>query len=473
MTIHESVEISRMSRFQAAVVGICLVINVVEGFDVLVMAFAASGIADEWSLSQSSLGLLLSSGLVGMAAGSALVAPLADRFGRRPITTVALVLCAAGMAVAALSTGPVILGLGRVLTGVGVGATVASLPVIITELTPKPLRGTMIALYAAGLPAGGILGGAMAQLLVSEHGWRAPFVVGGLLTAALVVIVIVSMPESLQYLQHRQPKNALTNMNRTLQRMGLPLLSTMPDPSATQPRLPAHSVLNRSNAPRTLLLWLCYFVLMGGFYFAASWTPRLLEQSGLSTQQGINAGLLLNLGGLLGTVLLGILALKTARSTLTATGFLACGVSFLAMTQALGSPSAALTVAIAIGVFVNASAAGLHSIGPELYSAAVRATGMGWAMGVGRVGALTAPVVAGVLLDKAWSPESLFGAIAWPMVAAAIAVLVMTRPAQPRRASVQPARNHWNNERNAGESRSAAPLSSQPRRGRRPGSHSV
>lgn len=408
MPSQRSTEDSPLTVRNTAVVGLCLLINVVEGFDVLVMAFAASGVAGEWTLSESAVGLLLSSGLVGMAVGSVLIAPLADRFGRRPVTTFALVLCGLGMVLAALSTDPVMLGSGRVLTGLGVGATVASLPVIITELTPKRWRGSMIALYAAGLPAGGILGGAVAVLLISGHGWRAPFAVGAVVTVILAVIVFVAMPESQQYRQHGR---------------------------GTGTRVAVRSILDRNNAAPTALLWLSYFVLMGGFYFAASWTPRLLEQSGFSGQQGLSAGMLLNLGGLAGTLLFGVLALHASRRSLTAIGFFCCGLAFLAMTYALGSLHTALAAAIAIGLFVNACAAGLHSIGPELYSAPVRATGMGWAMGVGRIGALTAPVLAGVLLDNAWSPESLFRVLAWPMVAAALAVLVMTARARTNAAS--------------------------------------
>jgi MFS family permease len=412
MSTQRSTEDSRLTRRNIAVVGLCLLINVVEGFDVLVMAFAASDVAGEWTLSESAVGLLLSSGLVGMAVGSVLIAPLADRFGRRPVTTLALMLCGVGMIVAALSTDPVILGFGRVLTGLGVGATVASLPVIITELTPKRWRGSMIALYAAGLPAGGILGGAVAALLISGHGWRAPFVVGAVLTVILAVIVIVAMPESQQHQQRGWGTGGQ--------------------------RIAARSILDRNHAVPTVLLWLSYFVLMGGFYFAASWTPRLLEQSGFSGGQGFSAGVLLNLGGLVGTLLFAALVLRASRRTLTAAAFFCCGLAFLAMTFALGSLPTALAAAIAIGLFVNVCAAGLYSIGPELYSAPVRATGMGWAMGFGRIGALTAPILAGVLLDNAWSPESLFRMLAWPMVAAALAVLLMTAHTRKNAASLQP-----------------------------------
>lgn len=400
MTEQPSTRRAKLTRFNAPVVGLCLLINVVEGFDVLVMAYAASGVAEQWSLSESAVGLLLSCGLGGMALGSVVIAPLADVFGRRAVTAVALVMCAYGMAVAAASPNAAILGLGRVLTGLGVGATVASLPVIITELTPQRLRGTMIAVYAAGLPVGGILGGAVAGLVVEQHGWRAPFVVGAVLTMGLVAVVAAVMPESQQ-------------SSRTKVRA--------PDESRIRPR----SILGSRTVVTSVSLWLAYFVLMGGFYFAASWTPRLIEQSGFSGQESVGAGVLLNVGGIVGTLAFAFLALTASRASLTVVAFAAAAFAFFGMTFALSSVAAALTATVVIGLFVNSAAAGLNSISPELYPASIRATGVGLAMGVGRIGALIAPVVAGILLDTGWRPDALFQLVAWPMLVAAGAVLLI------------------------------------------------
>ncbi|MFF5584874.1 MFS transporter [Streptomyces hygroscopicus] len=211
-----------MTAFQAGVVGMCLVISLFEGFDVLVIAFAASGIAKEWSLTASQVGLLLSSSLVGMALGSALIAPLSDRIGRRPHTLICLAVCAVGMLLATVSTGFWFLGVCRLLTGLGAGGMVAGLPVIITEYSPRRFRGTMIALYGTGLPVGGMLGGSVAVLVTSAYGWRAGFLVGAVLTFAILVVVALALPESLDYLISRRPEGALEKVNKLLGRMRLP-----------------------------------------------------------------------------------------------------------------------------------------------------------------------------------------------------------------------------------------------------------
>ncbi|GAA3793260.1 MULTISPECIES: MFS transporter [Amycolatopsis] len=432
MSVRDSIDRSGMSRFQIRVIAICLVINLVDGFDVLVMSFAAPGVAGEWGLTDSRVGVLLSSGLVGMALGSAVLAPLADRIGRRPLTLICLTVCTAGMALAALSTGFEMLAACRLLTGLGIGGMVASLPVVITEYAPQRLRGTMIALYGMGLPLGGVLGGAVAKLVVAEYGWRATFVVGAVLTLVMVAGVAAAMPESLDYLISRRPRGALEKVNRLLERMRLPAVDTLPDPEPGERRVRVTTLLTR-DAARTVLLWIAYFVMMAGFYFAASWTPLLLQHSGSSAQQGMNAGLLLNLGGIAGTLLFGLIALKVRLRGLTIACFLAAGLSYLAMSVFLDSAVAALIAAVAVGMFINASGNGLNAIAPGLYAPAVRATGVGWAMAFGRIGALTAPVLAGLLLDNSWSPRSLFGLLVVPLVAAAVAVFVITVPRRTAR----------------------------------------
>jgi MFS family permease len=177
---------------------------------------------------------------------------------------------------------------------------------------------------------------------------------------------------------------------------------------------------------RSVLLWLAYFVMMAGFYFAASWTPLLLEQSGYSAQEGVQAGLLLNLGGIIGTLLIAGLALRIATGALAVCSLVGAGAAYLALSLSLGTTSAALVGAVAVGLFINAAGNGLNAVAPGLYPPSTRATGVGWAMAVGRIGALTAPMLAGVLLEAGWTPRSLFGLFALPLVIAAGAIAVVT-----------------------------------------------
>ena len=428
MSVRDVIDRSPMSALQARVVGVCVLLNMVDGFDLLVMAFAASGVARDFGLNGAQVGLLLSSSLAGMALGSALLAPLADRIGRRPLTVACLVLSTVGMFLAAVSTGFAGLGLARILTGIGIGGMIASLPVLLAEYSPRRRRGAVIALYTVGLPLGGVLGGAMAALLIAQYGWRGPFVAGAVITLLMLVVVGAALPESIDYLMVRRPARALERVNLLLRRMGHEALAALPPETSRVVGGVRTEILSGRNGVKSVLLWTAFFVMMAGFYFATSWTPQLLEQSGLSAQQGISGGVLLNLGGAAATLVFSALALTTSSRLLTVCSFVAAGVAFVGMTVALGNLTAALVVAVAVGFFTNASATGLFVLAPDMYPEAVRTTAVGWAAAFGRLGAIASPILAGILIDQDWTPSALFALFAVPMVLAAFAVLAMTRP---------------------------------------------
>ncbi|WP_009478404.1 MFS transporter [Rhodococcus sp. JVH1] len=418
-----------MSRYQVMVVGICLAIVLSEGYDLLLMAFAAPGIAQEWGLSGSQIGLLLSSALVGMALGSAFVAPLADRTGRRPLTLGCLLLVVLTMALAALTTSFAQLGVCRLLTGIGIGGLVASLPVLTAEFSPRRRRATMIALYTTGLPLGGVVGGVVAAALTSTFSWRASFVAGALLTLVLLVLVYARMPESLDYLLVRRPEGALETINATLPKMGLHPIDALPEPEPRAGQVMKSAIFTGRNGVRSLLLGITFFIMMAAFYFAASWTPKLLQQSGLSAQQGISGGMLLNFGGAAATLTFSVLAIVLTSRVLTICALAGASIAFLAMSTALGSLTTALIAAVAVGAFVNASATGLYALAPDCYPASVRATAIGWASAIGRLGAIVSPILAGVLIDHAWSPSSLFSLFAVPLLVGALLVAAIRIPA--------------------------------------------
>jgi benzoate transport len=428
MSIRDVIDRAPLGRFQILIIAVCAVLNMVDGFDILVMSFAASGAAAEWGLNGAQIGLLLSAGLAGMALGSALLAPLADRIGRRPLSIGCLVVSTAGMTLAAIATSYAGLGLARLLTGFGIGGLVSSLPVLLAEFSPKRRRGTVIALYAAGLPLGGVLGGFLAATLAAEFGWRGPFAAGALITLVMLVVVVVLMPESIDYLLVCRPARALERVNGLLARLGHEPLAALPIPEPGVERQGVRAeILRGRNGLKSVLLWFTYFVMMAGFYFASSWTPRLLEQSGFSAQQGLSGGVLLNLGGVVATLGFSLLALVTSSRLLTACSFVGTGLAFVAMSIVLGDLGWTLVVAAVIGVVLNASAAGLYAIAPDLYPTSVRSTAVGWAAAFGRIGAIVSPILVGVLLDGAWTPAALFVLFAVPTVLAAAAVLLVTR----------------------------------------------
>src|SRR5687768_16480924 len=172
-----------MSVQQWLVIGLCVLLNALDGFDVLAVAFAAPGISADWTITSTTLGAIISAGLAGMVLGSVFVAPLADQIGRRPTVILCLLLMTAGMLWTAVAATIPILCASRVLTGLGVGGMLAAINAVAAEFSNERRRDFAVSLMTVGYPLGGLIGGAIAALLLETSGWRAIFTAGGLATA--------------------------------------------------------------------------------------------------------------------------------------------------------------------------------------------------------------------------------------------------------------------------------------------------
>lgn len=413
-----------MSRFQVVAVATCVVLNMLDGFDVLAMAFTAADVSREWGLSGAALGVMLSAGLFGMAAGSLFVGPWADRLGRRPVTLGCLVLITLGMAGSALARVPAHLTAMRVVTGIGIGGILASLNVITSEYSSRRWRSAAIGLQVTGYPIGATVGGMIAASLIASHGWRAAFLFGAAASAVMVPVVVRTMPESLDFLIARRPPGALERLNALLARMGRAPVPALPEVAASE-RVPGSALarlFEGGMARSTVFISAAFFLLMFSFYFVASWTPKLLVAAGLSARQGITGGVLLNLGGIAGGSLFSYLSSRAPLKLLTSVYLLATAAAIALFGACANDLRAAFPIALGIGVFLFGSMVGLYATTPLLYPAAVRATGTGCAIGIGRIGAILAPVIAGLLVDRGWGVGPLYYAFAAPLVLAVVAV---------------------------------------------------
>lgn len=425
--LRRRIDTSPMSRFQWTAVAVCVLLNVLDGFDVLVMAFTSQSVSQEWGLSGSVLGLLLSAGLFGMAIGSIALAPWADRIGRRTMILVCLALSSSGMVLSALAQNAGQLGILRLLTGIGIGGILASSNVIASELASTRFRSLAVSLNSTGYAVGATLGGVVAVVLQSTSGWRSVFLFGGLCTAALFPVVWFRLPESLDFLLVRRPADALHRINLFAVRAGheplaeLPPAPTTAEGTGTRGVGPA-DLLAPAQRRNTLLLWGAFFLTMFGFYFVTSWTPKLLVEAGMSATQGITGGVLLNLGGIFGTALLGVLTVRF-RLGRVLVGYLTVAAILLAVfVPATVTVAVGFVLGAAIGVVVNGCIGGLYALPPTLYSPALRATGMGWGIGIGRVGAILSPIIAGALLDTGWTATQLYLLVSVAFLGAAAVV---------------------------------------------------
>lgn len=427
MDVLQDIRRSRMTRFQVVAVTVALVMILLDGFDVAAMAYAAPSLSAQWGTEPVMLGYLLSASLFGMAAGSIFITPIADLIGRRWLAVGSMFVIAVGMGLSALAADEIMLLLCRLLTGLGVGGMMANLNVFVSEYASDARRGSIIGIYAAGYPIGATIGGVVAEPLISEFGWQALFLAGGVLSAIMFVIALLFLPESLDFLFARQPKNALGKANRILARMNRPPLAALPElPKTVESRSGMAEIFHGTVRFRTFMLWIGYACLVAAYYFANTWTPQIIAGASGDEGLGIRTGTLANLGGIIGCFIFSALAIRFKSNRLlfgalagAAGAYVLFGVVFSVIPVAMGT-------AVLLGILTTAGIAGFYAVAPGVYTARARATGIGWMIGIGRLVSIVAPILVGYLIDGGWDPATIFYLFAVPLLASAACVAALS-----------------------------------------------
>ncbi len=418
-----------MKAWRLVTIGFCLLIYICDGMDIASIAYAAPMLMREWGLSPATMGLVLSAGTLGLAVGASLVAALADRFGRRIVMIVALAEVAASMLlIATVDTAPALIVL-RFAAGVGVGALVPTLNVMMIEYAPGRVGNVFLSIGHVGYALGAVVGAATATAVMGPLGWRGIFVVSGLITAAMALLSIVLLPESLSFLLSRQPRGALARANRLLRRLGEPALAALPARGGGEGRRAGalrHFVSRQYLAP-TLLLWVVSFAYYFTSYFLTSWTPQVLVAAGLSERTAISSGMVTGAGSALGALAIGFLSVRFDSRRLTSLAF-ALTAACLIMFATVGSDALLLLSAAGLAMLVSqASYTGMVIVTARFYPPEMRATGVGFMISVGRIGAIAGPLLGGVLMGLHWGRPAYFSVFALTCLIGAGAVLV--RPA--------------------------------------------
>jgi len=420
-----------MTRFQIVVVALCVAIAALDGFDVLVIAYTAPSIAREWQLGPTDLGAVFSAGLVGMGLGGVLLGMAGDKLGRRPMTLLSLVIVTLGMSAAAYARNLTDLAVLRAFTGLGIGGALVSINVIVAEYSSERRRNLAISLMTVGYPIGATLGGFAAIYLIAQFGWRSVYLFGGAVGLALIPPVLYLLPESIEFLVSRGGSQALQTANRILKRMNEPAIAALPDAANGEAARAGLDDIFRSQHVLALAATSCvYFFTSFTCYFLLSWMPKLLVERGLSLSAGISSSLLMNLAGAIGCVMFGIFARQLGPRRLAAS--LMVGLFIVTTTFGLMGDSAPTLTAItvAIGFCLFASITALYAIVPGAFPVAIRSTGIGFAMSIGRIGAVMGPFAAGIVFAQGVPGVVYCALLAAPMLVSA-ALLYWVRAYTP------------------------------------------
>jgi benzoate transport len=394
---------SPMHAFQIFAVGICILLNALDGFDVLAISFASPGIAAEWSINRAELGVVLAMELFGMAIGSVVLGGVADKIGRRPTILSCLVVMALGMYGASLVNSVNQLLAVRLVTGLGIGGMLAAINAMAAEFSNAKYRNLSVMLMAAGYPVGAVLGGSVASELLALYGWREVFVFGGAVTASALIIVFFFLPESVEYLATKRGDGAVDKINKTLARMGHETITDLAEPEAKVAKPGLGQLFQGAYARITVILTLAYFLHIMSFYYIIKWIPKLVVDMQYAPSTAGQVLVWANVGGALGALIVGMIASKLDLRKVTITVML---ISFVMITYfGLGQKDLTelATVAGVTGFFTNSAIVGLYAMFAQYYPSTLRATGTGFVIGMGRAGAALGPVIAGFLFANGFS----------------------------------------------------------------------
>src|ERR1700733_11164605 len=414
--------------FQIRLLLICAAVLFLDGFDTQAIGYVAPALAREWGLSKAALGPVFSAGLFGLMIGALLFGPLADRIGRKKI----IILSTLAFGIGSLATAFVqdvnsLLAI-RFLTGLGLGGAMPNAIAMTSEFNPRRRRATMVMIMFCGFSVGAALGGLIAAALIPAFGWRSVFVVGGVAPLLLVPVLAWQLPESVRFLvlAGRAPQR-VAELLRLIGRRAAFTAATrffVDEPALTG--IPVLHLFRSRRTPATLLLWVVFFMSLLDLYFLSNWLPTVLNDLGASVSAAALIGSMLQVGGVVGTFALGSVIDRFSFRALALVYFIA--VFAVGAIGQLGHSIVFVTMAIfAAGFCMVGGQIAANALAATFYPTSIRSTGVGWALGIGRVGSIVGPLVGGVLLTMKWSTGEVFMAAATAALCAALAAFSLSR----------------------------------------------
>ena len=419
--MNELIDQGSVSSQQILVVILCFIFNMLDGFDITAMAVVASSVSQDLNLTDALLGWIFSFALAGMMFGAMVLAPVADIIGRRALIILSLILVGVSILLTARADSLTLFIILRFISGMGAGALLACQASLAAEYSPERYRALSVALVTAGYPTGAMMTSVIAGLILPDYGWRSMFIFGGLITLAMVLVAWLMIPESLKYLIEKRPVNALQKINKILRKLKQNPIDVLPQLSNTDSVKASltgnmRMLLSPKYRRLSLTLWTSFFCAFATLYFLMSWIPKLMENAGYDMAAGRNAFFLFNMGGVIGIYLLGYLSVRWKLTNLIFNLSLASAVSMIVFALAPNELNVLLVLIVMIGILQQSAFTGLYGVAAKAYPTEIRSTGVGWAIGLGRTGAVVGPALAGYLILAGYDMSANFIFFSAPMI---------------------------------------------------------
>lgn len=377
------------TRKAMAIVALCFALNMADGMDVLVVSFIAPSLQNEWGVSPAELAIVFSTGLAGMALGGLGLAPMADRFGRRRMVALAMALMALAMAVSSFTHSVLELAFVRFFIGTGIGTVLACISAIAARVAPRKHRNFAVGVLQAGYPIGAMFTGFITAWALPIFGWHSVLLGTAAVSALLVPVILAVLPAGL-------------------------------DAGASGQQASIGEVVSGPRRANSIRLWVATICGFMALYFITSWITKLSIEAGLPQTQAIIASAIYNFGAFAGTVAMSIAGTHYDVRRLCSILLAATAGVFLFFGGVSMPLWGVLASAFLMGVTLQGGFNMLYPLAAQVYPDAVRATGIGWAFGIGRIGAFTGPLLGGWALGQHWPLVAIFALFCGPLLIAAI-----------------------------------------------------
>ena len=417
-----------LSALQILAIALCSSVALLDGIDTQSIGVAAPLIAEALGIDKAALGKVFSAALAGAAIGALAFGPLADRLGRKGFLIVASFTFGVFTLLTALCGTMEQLIACRFAAGLGLGGALPCFVALSSEYAPPRIRAAVITITWAAFPLGGMIGGFVNSMLIEKFGWQAIFYIGGALPILVAGLLALFLPGSLRQILRRpdgQPRLAAL-----IHRMypHLPIADkTFVLHEAELPGMPVKHLFNEGRALGTVLLWVPFFMAFGNLIVVVLWTPSLLRQFGISPSDTAFVVAFNGLGASIGMAIAGRLMERIGTIKALVPAFILGALATVGLGYHAASVPLAATYTALVGFFVGLGAAGSVALAALMYPAAIRSTGVGWAMGMGRIGQVIGPLLAGELLRRAWSATDVMLVIAAGPLIAAIFIVLLRR----------------------------------------------
>src|ERR1019366_1119177 len=415
-----------LSRYQATTILLCGLVLVLDGFDTQSIGFLAPSMAESLHISIHTFGPVFAAALIGLMIASMIAGPIADRVGRKgPIIFATLTFATFAIATARATTQNELVAF-RFLTGLGLGGAIPNAVALTAEYAPKRLQQVLVTVLFCSMPLGALLGGLVSSVMLPRWGWQSVFYAGGMLPLAVALVLIKVLPESIRFLSVSGTDR--TALNKILSRIAPEITEAEIDfsPSKEDHRLKGVPVIHLFTEGRsigTVLLWVPFFLNLLMLYFIVTWLPTLLRQTHMPVSAGIFGVSVFILGGIAGSLLQGRLMDAWGSFGVLLSEFALCLLLIGSLAFMPPFPLM-MIVTFLLGCLIQGAQAGLNALAATFYPTSIRSTGVGWALGIGRLGSIIGPLLGGIMISRDWTLQQIFFAGALPALLAALTITV-------------------------------------------------